>query len=87
MELAVRFVVFGIPSVRRKYGNHMRNFLYKWGWNCLVPIRYGNCIFTRRIPDSTCGEGFDKVEWYLAPTMNLQRGKFIPKKDDLQYNR
>ena len=30
MELAVRFVVFSIPSVRQKYGNHMRNFLYKW---------------------------------------------------------
>ena len=39
MELAVRFVVFSIPSVRRKYGNHMRNFLYKWGWNGHVVLK------------------------------------------------
>ena len=38
-------------------------------------------------PDSTCGEGSNKVEWYLVPTMNLQRRKFIPKKGDLEYNR
>ena len=44
-------------------------------------------VLSAKIPDSTCGEGSDKVEWYLVPTMNLQRRKFIPKKGDLDYNR